>query len=135
MSLYISLFLLAMAILCGLLAIREAIFAIRLLQRGKRALGVVARLEADYDNGTPIIEYQTETRERREFRLSTRYWTDSFDVGQQVPVLYDPESPKYVVIDWMMHRWANVIGWTIVGLLFLGSALYRFNFLQRLIGQ
>ncbi len=135
MGLYVSLLLLAMAALSGVLAIHAAILAIRLIQHGKRASGVVVRLEADYDNGTPIIEYQTETCERREFRLSTRYWTDSFEVGQQVPVLYDPKRPKQVVIDRLMHRWANVIGWTIVGLLFLGSALYRFNFLQRLIGQ
>ncbi len=113
-------FFLLVAVLFGVAAIRELILALAFKRSGKRALGLVVRLETDYDNGTPIIEYETERGERREFRLTTRYWGESFEVGERVPVLYDPQHLKRVVVDRVTHRWAGTVLWVVLGGVVLG---------------
>ncbi|MBP9710118.1 DUF3592 domain-containing protein [Patescibacteria group bacterium] len=99
-------------------ALREAFLTIRLMHNGERAQGIVSRLAADYDEGTPIIQYKTKKGEQREFRLSTRYRGDSFEIGQPVPILYDPEHLKRVVVDKTAHRWAGTALWIFFGCLF-----------------
>lgn len=102
-------------------AIHEVFLTLNMMRNGKRASGVVVHFEADYDNGTPVIEYPAETGERRTFRLSTRYFSDSFQVGQRVPVLYDPKCSKRVVIDRATHRWAGTVLWIVFDALCLGA--------------
>lgn len=116
-------FLLWISPLFALGAIREAFLVLKMMRNGKRVSGVVVRFEADYDNGTPVIEYPVETGERRTFRLSTRYFSDSFQVGQRVPVLYDPKYSKRVVIDRAAHRWADTVLWIVFDVLCLGAWL------------
>lgn len=113
-------FLLWISFLFALAAIREAFLILKMMRHGTRVTGVVVRFEADYDNGTPVIEYRTESGEQRTFRLNTRYFSDSFQVGQQVPVLYDPQYSKRAVIDRAAHRWAGTVLWIVFGLSCLG---------------
>ena len=119
MTLSISRFLLLAALFFGALTIREVFLTIRMLRHGKRALGVVARLEADYDEGTPLITYRTYTGNEQTLRLSTRYWGETFVVGQHIPILYDSRRPAHAVVDRATHHWAGVILWLLLGLLAL----------------
>lgn len=99
--------------------LREAIRTLQLIRNGERVQGLVRRLAADYDNGTPVIQYKTKTGEQYEFQLSTRYWGDSFEIGQQVPIIYDPQHPKRAVVDTKSHLWASTALWVLFGCLFI----------------
>ncbi len=100
-------------------ALREAMLTIKLMRNGERVQGVVNHLAADYDNGTPVIHYKTKAGEKHEFQLSTRYWGDSFEIGQQVPIIYDPQHPKQAIVDTKSHLWASTALWILFGCLFI----------------
>ncbi len=102
-------------------ALREAMRTQRLIRDGEHVQGLVSRLAADYDNGTPVIQYKTKAGEKREFQLSTRYWGDSFEIGQQVPIIYDPQHPKRVAVDAKSHLWAGTALWVLFGCLFIAG--------------
>lgn len=102
-------------------ALREAIRTLQLIRNGERVQGLVSRLAADYDDGTPVIQYKTNAGEKREFQLSTRYWGDSLEIGQHVPVIYDPQHPKRVVVDTKSHLWAGTAVWALLGCLFIAG--------------
>lgn len=121
---YVPYFFIAFGLLCFVLASVFAINPIHLLRNGERTEGIVADLVLkDSGNYAPVFQFQPLTGELATIHSSVSSNPPSFSVGDQVEILYDPESPENAVI----HSWANMwLGSTItgfMGLIFGGIGL------------
>lgn len=79
-------------------------------QNGERTTGIVARLEesSDGDGGccvySPVIEFEANGR-TYSFEGGNASDPPAYDVGEQVPVLYDPADPNTAQINKWTERW------------------------------
>ena len=111
----------------GVLAVAWAVLAYRaqrrFLRRALQAIGVVQSLRAERLQRTtiyfPVIQFTTASG----VTVTTESKTSKsgLNVGQKIPVLYDPNDPKNLEIDSFWSRWVLVWIAAFVAVLLLGS--------------
>ena len=116
-------------VVCGGLVVTGAVFALReyrFINRAAHGRGTVVevnrRTEHDKD-GThsyfyPVVEFRTQ--DDRIVRITSSVGSDppAYEVGEAVPVLYDPAAPASGCIDSFIERWFVALLFSGLGLLF-----------------
>lgn len=67
----------------------------------------------------PVILFQTPRGEAHRFRATPYAAWLSFEIGDRVPVLYDPRNPENARVDSFVQLWAGVVGAAVLGGLFI----------------
>ena len=90
----------------------------RLLKRGKRARGVITRLDWGGDSARiPVFSFTVPDGSKYLVSSNTRSSSSTFSVGQEVPILYDPEYPSTTArIDTFGQIWGGAILFGAIGL-------------------
>lgn len=93
------------------------------IARAETAAGSVIDLigERDSDGGTvyyPRVRYVTRSGETVEFTAAVGSSPPSFDVGEEVSVLYDPAAPEEARIDTFFQLWFGAVILGGIGLVF-----------------
>jgi hypothetical protein len=111
---------LAMLIIAAILVGNSQSFS----EKATRAAGVVVELDPSYSSdGTtyaPIVRFLTTEEQEVVFRSSVSSSPPSYEVGEQVEVLYDPANPDDAVIDsvWQVYLAPMIVGF-VGGVFFL----------------
>ncbi len=101
------------ALLAGLLLLGAALYLYlrqrQFLRRAREATGVVVALTQSPGEGGslqhPVVEFQTANGEVVEFESPVGQNPPAYQVGQRVPVLYDPGRPEAATIRSFVSLW------------------------------
>lgn len=106
----------------------------KLENQGGTATGTVVRLEeSDSSEGgccvySPVIEFMANNDQTYSFEGDTASYPPAYEVGEEVPVLYDPANPATAQINKWSERWLFPI--IIIPAMILAALLINF-FLMR----
>ena len=99
-----------------------------LRNNGLQAEGTVVRLEADKNPKSkalfPVVRFTTLTHGTITLRYNLGNYPAGFQLGQRVPLLYDPLAPERFVIVTEASDWA-IITLGLLGVFFTGLGLYN----------
>ena len=125
----------ALFVVIGIGLIASSLYSIRttlnLTTNGIKTLGTVTRLTQSRDShgGTLYqahISYKTSSGLDIEFGDSSRSSSPAYSIGQHVPVLYNPETPRRARIDTFANRWLLALVFGGMGSVFLFFGAYPF---------
>ncbi len=85
---------------------------------------VIRRRVGDDTNYYPRIEFQTQTGETFQFESNTGGSSTSYRVGDQVPILYNPQMPQDATINSWYEIWFPPIVVTILSLSGLAPGIF-----------
>jgi len=85
---------------------------------------VLQRRTGDDINYYPRIEFQTQTGETFQFESNTGGSSTSYRVGDQVPILYNPQMPQDATINSWYEIWFPPIAVTILSLSGLAPGMF-----------
>ncbi|MDT0453748.1 DUF3592 domain-containing protein [Streptomyces hesseae] len=88
---------------------------------GVRARGTVAALDWQADGTFPVVEFTPSGGTPRRFRDSSGSDPSSYEVGEQVEVLYRADSPGDARINGFLSLWLGPVIVGGIGLLFTGA--------------
>ena len=105
--------------IAGLVYFREASF----LNRAESATGTVTDLDlsSSNDGGStycPIIEFTTKAGEPVRYHANTCSSPPSYDIGEQVDVVYDPQDIRHVQMKSFWSQYTGVVVLSCIGLPF-----------------
>jgi cytochrome c oxidase assembly protein Cox11 len=92
--------------------------ALASLSNGIKTIGTVIEHEKIYDSQTrrylykPIFQFRTATNQDVVFKYNSASTPARFDIGEEVPVIYNPEKPSEA----MACTYGGVFIWTILAM-------------------
>ncbi len=94
------------------------------LQTAKKAKGVVVDLDRavkirSKDQFAPIIEFETENKEKIKLNTEVYNYPSDFKRGDEITVFYQTANPQNAKIEHFRHLWFWSSIWLGVGVLFL----------------
>ena len=105
-------------LIAGWLYFREQAF----LNRAETVTGTVSGFEtSESDDSTtycPVIGFRTRGGESVQYRANVCSSPPSFDVGEKVEVVYDPENIKHVQMNGFWSKYVGVFVLAVIGLPF-----------------
>lgn len=93
------------------------------IDRSVITTGTVVDMSAEWDEDHdrvyyPIIEFETATGERASFKSNVSSTTPDDDIGNTVPVRYDPADPDNAGVNTFLALWFATIFLVIIGVVF-----------------
>ncbi|MCC7117645.1 MAG: DUF3592 domain-containing protein [Anaerolineales bacterium] len=109
----------------------------KLESAGVQVVGTVIGLEesSSADNGccvySPVVEFKTTDQKTYSFESGNASYPPAYEVGETVPVLYDPQNPNTAQIDKWTERWLMPI--ILVPAMILAALLVNFFLIRSMV--
>ncbi len=101
---------------------KEIIQVNSFVSNGEEADGVIIEMRKGSTKYRPLVRFQTKQGVTYEFLPGNGSNPPMYEVGEHVPVIYNPAAPSYAVINTFIEIWLGPLIYAGVGLLLFFSS-------------